>query len=182
MYLKAYSFLLIFLVTACSTLQAPAPVRTAGYMPSESYNTAPQPLPAYYTVKKPIQCVPHAREISGVKIYGDAHTWWYQAEANHYKRGKKPSIGAVLVLSKTSRLKYGHIGVVQNVINSREIRVAHNNWGGDRKTRSYVYRRMPAIDVSPNNDWSQIRFWDYPSGTYGSVYKASGFIYPKKGR
>ena len=72
--------------------------------------------------------------------------------------------------------------MVQNVINSREIRVAHNNWGGDRKTRSYVYRRMPAIDVSPNNDWSQIRFWDYPSGTYGSVYKASGFIYPKKGR
>lgn len=182
MYLRFFSFLFIFLISACSTLQAPAPVRAPTYSPSESFNTVPQPLPAYYTLKKSIQCVPHAREVSGIKIYGDAYTWWNQAAAKNYKRGKKPSIGAVLVLSKTSRLKYGHVGVVQNIINSREIRVAHSNWGGDRTTRRYIYRRMPAIDVSPNNDWSEIRFWDYPSGTYGSVYKASGFIYPKNNR
>src|SRR3546814_993934 len=36
-----------------------------------------------------LQCVPYARTVSGVRIYGDALTWWDQAE-NHYKRGHAP--------------------------------------------------------------------------------------------
>lgn len=27
-----------------------------------------------------LQCVPYARQISGIQIYGDAWTWWGQAE------------------------------------------------------------------------------------------------------
>jgi hypothetical protein len=30
-------------------------------------------LPAY------LQCVPYARQVSGIQIYGDAWTWWDQA-------------------------------------------------------------------------------------------------------
>ncbi len=123
-----------------------------------------------------MECVPYAREVSGIPIRGNAHTWWPQA-AGKYTRSSKPKPGAVYVLSKTSRLKYGHVSVVRNIINSRRIEVEHVNWGGDTKTRRIVYKAMPVIDVSPNNDWSQVRFWNYPSKSFGSTYKASGFIY-----
>lgn len=132
----------------------------------------------YYPIKKQVQCVPYARQASGIEIYGDAHTWWHQAQGKNYQRGFKPQVGAVLVLSKTSRLRYGHLAVVKEVVDSRTIRVEHVNWGGDPKTRKVVYKSMPVRDVSRNNDWSQLRFWHYASSTYGSVYKASGFIYP----
>ncbi len=132
----------------------------------------------FYRVSNPTQCVPYARNRSGIQIRGNANTWWHQA-AHHprYTRGQTPKAGSVIVLSKTNRLRYGHIGVVERVIDSRTIEVAHANWGGDRYTRSYVYNRMPAIDISKNNDWSKVRFWDYPSRSYGSVYPAYGFVY-----
>ena len=132
----------------------------------------------YYTIKEPIQCVPYARKASGIPIRGDAHTWWWQAEGR-YERGHIPKERAVMVLSKTSRLKYGHVAVVTRVIDSRNIEVEHANWGGDRKTRSIVYKSMPVKDVSSNNDWSKVRFWHYPSKTYGKVYSVSGFIYQR---
>lgn len=136
-----------------------------------------QDLPHYYNVNEPIQCVPYARDISGISIYGDAHTWW-GAAAGRYQRGHVPALGAVLVLSKTSHLKYGHLAVVKRVVDARTIEVAHSNWGYNRETRCVNYHRMPVRDVSVNNDWSKVRFWDYPSGTYGKVYPVSGFIYP----
>ena len=148
---------LVVLLTGCSTLSIPG--------------SAP-----YYKLKKPIQCVPYAREASGIPIRGDAHTWWRQA-AGRYERGNVPKVGAVMVLSKTERLQYGHLAVVTRVVNSRNIEVEHANWGGDRRTRSIVYKAMPVKDTSANNDWSRARFWHYPSETYGSVYPTSGFIY-----
>ena len=33
-----------------------------------------------------LQCVPYARQVSGIRIFGDAHTWWGQAEGR-YARG-----------------------------------------------------------------------------------------------
>lgn len=132
---------------------------------------------AYYKVSEPIQCVPYARQVSGIPIRGNAHTWWYQA-AGRYHRSNMPIVGSVMVLSKTQRLRYGHIAVVKRVIDSRNIEVEHSNWGGDRATRSFVYKRMPVKDVSAGNDWSRARFWNYPSSSYGSVYPVSGFIYP----
>ncbi|MEP2549877.1 MAG: CHAP domain-containing protein, partial [Marinomonas sp.] len=41
-----------------------------------------------------LQCVPYARQLSGVQIYGDARTWWKQA-AGKYARGGRPQKGAV---------------------------------------------------------------------------------------
>lgn len=157
-----YAFLflsttLIVLLTGCSTLSFP--------------DSDP-----YYTIKEPIQCVPYARKASGIPIHGDAYTWWRQA-AGRYERSNVPKVGAVMVLSKTERLKYGHVAVVTKVVDSRNIEVEHANWGGDRQTRSIVYKSMPVKDVSASNDWSRARFWNYPSKTYGSVYPTSGFIY-----
>lgn len=151
----------IFMLSACSATDALAPL------------TASKP---YYRIDTLIQCVPYAREVSGIPIRGNAHTWWHQAQGR-YETGAQPRVGAVLVLSKTSRLRYGHVAVVKRVIDNRTIEVAHANWGGDRYTRSYVYKNMPVKDVSKNNDWSRLRFWHYPSESFGSVYPASGFIY-----
>tara|TARA_R110001592_G_scaffold3525_16_gene19994 strand:+ start:35909 stop:36535 length:627 start_codon:yes stop_codon:yes gene_type:complete len=132
---------------------------------------------AGYHVTKPISCVPYARDVSGIGIHGDAHTWWAQA-AGHYNRSNMPKVGAVFVLSKSSRLRYGHVSVVKRVINSRTIEVTHSNWGSDRASRSMIYERMRVEDVSPNNDWTRARFWNYHTNAYGSPYIASGFIYP----
>ena len=36
-----------------------------------------------------LQCVPYARQVSGVQIYGDARTWWDQAQGR-YATGTVP--------------------------------------------------------------------------------------------
>jgi len=84
----------------------------------------------------------------------------------------------VMVLPKTSRVKYGHLAVVKSVIDSRTIEVENAHWGGAMHERKIVYKHMPVIDRSEKNDWSRARFFNYPSRTYGSVYPVSGFIIP----
>lgn len=126
-------------------------------------------------IDKPIQCVPYARQVSGIEIYGDAHTWWNQATPR-YKRGMKPSPGAVLVLGRSKRLRHGHVAVVKRVISPREIEVTHSNWGSDRATRSMIYDVMRVEDISPANDWSSVRFWNLHAGSYGFPYSSLGFI------
>ena len=130
-----------------------------------------------YRIPKPISCVPYARDVSGIQIRGDAHTWWHQAPGR-YQRGQVPQVGAVFVLSKSSRLKYGHVSVVKEVLNPRNIIVTHSNWGSDRQTRSMIYERMLVEDLSPSNNWTRVRFWNFHTNAFGSPYIASGFIYP----
>lgn len=127
---------------------------------------------------KNTQCVAYARKVSGINIYGDAHTWWHSAPKYGYSRGKRPMQGAVLVLSKTSKLHWGHVVVVENINNSREIEVNHVNWGSTYLTRRTIYDDMKVRDVSKHNDWSMVRFMNEDSGTYGIAYEASGFVYP----
>lgn len=121
------------------------------------------------------QCVPYARDYSGIQIHGDAWTWWSKA-AGHYDRGKVPKRGAVLTLKKTRRLTAGHLAVVASVVDSRRILVDHANWGDNASTRGKIHKRQPVIDVSRNNDWSAVRFLN-TLGTFGAVYPAYGFIY-----
>lgn len=121
------------------------------------------------------QCVPYARDVSGIQIYGDAWTWWSQANGR-YSRGQTPRGGAVLTLKKTNKLNSGHVAVVASVVEPRRILVDHANWGDNADTRSKIHMRQPVIDVSPNNDWSQVRFMN-TQGTFGAVYPAHGFIY-----
>jgi surface antigen len=122
-------------------------------------------------------CVPYVRKISGFKLYGDAYSWWAQAEY-HYARGNKPIIGSVLVLKKTSRMTAGHVAVVKSIRNARQINVTHSNWGDSRSSRHIIYDSMLAEDVSTANDWTKVRFWNDVKNVLGFPYDAYGFIYP----
>lgn len=122
------------------------------------------------------QCVPYARDTSGIQIYGDAHTWWDKAPPR-YQRGYTPRPGSVLVLKNTARMRSGHLAVVKQVLNSREIDVTHSNWGNSWNTRRIIYDSARVRDVSANNDWSAVSFWNYSHNVFGAPYAAHGFIY-----
>jgi hypothetical protein len=135
----------------------------------------PRARPVMYRSARPLQCVPYARELSGIQLRGNAWTWWTSANGL-YEKGAVPRPGAVLVFSKTRRLRLGHLAVVAEVRNSREIVVHQANWlNGGR-----IHRYTPVRDVSKNNDWSEVRVWYTPGRVYGSRnYAAYGFIYPR---
>jgi len=119
-----------------------------------------------------LECAPFARALSGVRLSGAAADWWWQAEGR-YSRSYTPRVGSVLVLSRSSRLRSGHVSVVTRVLSSREVLVTQANWVRDRVTAD-----QPVIDVSPDNDWSMVRIWWPPSGQMGiSDYPAHGFIH-----
>lgn len=125
----------------------------------------------------PVQCVPHARAVSGFQIYGDAHTWWDKAKPPVYARGTRPRAGAVMVLSRTARMRYGHVAVVKDLLGPREITVSHSNWGSDRKNRRIIYDSVRVRDVSLGNDWSSVSFWNHGGQNFGFPYAVRGFIY-----
>ena len=120
-----------------------------------------------------LECVPFARQVSGIQLYGDAHTWWDQA-AGQYDRGTEPVQGGVLVFRQTGRLGHGHVSVVSEVVSGREIRVTQANWVHRR-----IGRDEPVVDVSPAGDWSAVRVWWAPSRSLGvTTYPTYGFISP----
>jgi hypothetical protein len=116
-------------------------------------------------------CVLFARATSGIDLRGDAWSWWDLA-AGRYLRGNMPEAGAVLVLAQTNRLRLGHVAVVRQVIDSRDILVDHSNWVPGR-----IITGMQVQDVSPDNDWTELRFFNPQYGVFGSIYPADGFIY-----
>ena len=120
------------------------------------------------------ECVPYARIISGVNIWGDAVTWWRQSE-NKYARSGRPAEGSVLVLRGWNDERRGHVAVVRAIATDRIIRVDHANWlhGGE------VSLNVPVMDVSAANDWSEVRVWHVPGGYWGGrTYQVQGFIHP----
>lgn len=118
-----------------------------------------------------LECAPFARALSGVKLYGPAGDWWWKAQGK-YARTYAPEVGSVLVFAKTGRLRDGHAAVVSKVISSRQILVTQANWVHHRVTED-----QPAIDISRNGDWSEIRVWWPPSAQMGvTEYPALGFI------
>jgi surface antigen len=123
---------------------------------------------------EPSQCVPYARAQSGINIYGDAYTWWNQAEGRFEKRST-PLNGAVLVLANYAGPTSAHLAVVRSIDSARTIRVDHANWFNDGQ----VYVDDPVIDVSPNNDWSQVRVFNIRNQAWGTkIYPVQGFITP----
>ncbi len=119
------------------------------------------------------QCAPYAREISGVEIFGNAHTWWGQA-AGKYERGHAPKEGAVLSFAASSRMRLGHVAMVSKIVSDREVLLTHANWS----RRGGIERDVRAIDVSAAGDWSEVKVWFGPIGGLGtSSYRANGFIY-----
>lgn len=120
-----------------------------------------------------LQCVPFARQVSGVDIRGNAWTWWSQA-AGRYARGNAPKAGAVMSFQKTGKMPFGHVAMVSKVVSDREVLLTHANWS----TRGGIERNVRAIDVSAAGDWSQVRVWFAAVGGLGtSSYPVNGFIY-----
>lgn len=126
------------------------------------------------------QCVTYARETSGVGLKGDAWTWWASA-AGQYDRGQKPRAGAIVVFKKHGSMRHGHVAVVSEIVNSRKMLVDHANWAPQRgHGRGQVTTRVMVLDVSPHNDWTQVRVWHEASAEMGQrVYPTFGFIYAK---
>ncbi|KAF0224434.1 MAG: hypothetical protein FD176_1190 [Rhodospirillaceae bacterium] len=125
-----------------------------------------------------LQCVPYARQISGIDLQGDAWKWW-SAAAGRYDRGRTPQMDAVMVFGRQGSMRYGHVSVVSKVVNSRMILVDHANWAPMRSAgRGAITRLVPVLDVSDKNDWSKVRVWYEPSSSFGSkVYRTDGFVY-----
>jgi len=125
-----------------------------------------------------MQCVTYARDVSGLNLKGDAWKWW-EAAAGVYDRGNRPREGAVLVFKRQGKMAHGHVSVVRQMKNSRELLVDHANWAPNRSAgRGKVTQAVPVIDVSPNNDWSQVRVFYRPVGELGTrVYQTQGFVY-----
>jgi hypothetical protein len=121
---------------------------------------------------KPMQCAPYAREHSGIRIYGDATTWWDKADGK-YPRGALPQPGAVMVLHDYAGSDHGHVAVVRQVVSTREIRIDHANWLND----GAIYVNNPVEDVSSGNDWSLVRVYNLKTGGWGvKLFPVQGFI------
>lgn len=135
--------------------------------------TTALPIARIIEAATPLQCVPYARSISDISIRGDAWTWWKSA-MGRYPRDNRPTVGAVLVLKRTDRIRYGHVAVVSRIVSNREILVDHANW----LDQGRIHMNMPVRDVSPDNDWSVVRLWYAPGNTLGKRrYAAYGFIH-----
>ena len=125
-----------------------------------------------------LQCVPYARQVSGIDLYGDAYTWWEQAQGR-YATGATPRVGAVMAFQPHRNMRLGHVAAISRVLDSRRVLLDHANWSPVNGRRGQIERDVLAIDVSQNNDWSEVRVWYAPLGEVGTTtWPVSGFIYP----
>ncbi|MFM5894139.1 MAG: CHAP domain-containing protein [Novosphingobium sp.] len=127
-----------------------------------------------------LQCVPYARQVTGIQIRGDAWTWWDQADGR-YARGFWPKVGAVMALKPHGNSHLGHVAAVSRIIDSRTILIRHSNWSPINGRRGQIEDNVKVIDVSDANDWSAVRVWYAPiQALGGSVWPVQGFIYSGK--
>jgi surface antigen len=127
-----------------------------------------------------LQCVPYARQASGVQIFGNANTWWGQA-AGKYDRGTEPKVGAVMTFQATRGNPLGHVAMVSKIVSDREVLVDHANWSLIGGRRGHIERGARVIDVSANGDWSAVKVWYATIGDMGrTTYPLHGFIYKDK--
>src|ERR1700739_2461248 len=123
------------------------------------------------------QCVPFARLMSGIQIFGDAYTWWRQA-IGKYETGFAPRAGAVLCFKPQGRMRLGHVAVVSQVLTDRIIQITHANWSPIEGSRGKIEKDVTLVDVSQRGDWSEVKVWYDPSRDLGgSTYQTYGFIY-----
>jgi surface antigen len=123
------------------------------------------------------ECVPFARAASGIQIYGDAWTWWDQADGR-YRRGHAPRVGSVIAFAKSDKLPLGHVAVVSRIVDKRVLMITHANWSRQNGARGHAEQDVTLFDVSPDGDWSVVKVWYRDNdGLGGSVYPVNGFIY-----
>ena len=124
-----------------------------------------------------VECVPYARQASGIQLFGDAHTWWDQADGQ-YVRGHVPQPGAVMSFRPHGGMRLGHVAMVSKVIDTRTVLLRHSNWSPVGGRRGLAELDVRAVDVSPANDWSEVRVWYAPIGDLGTTrWPVNGFIY-----
>lgn len=129
-----------------------------------------------------LQCVPYARQVSGIMIFGDAHTWWDQAQ-DRYARGFVPKPGAVMAFKPHGNSRLGHVAAVSKIVDARTLLIRHANWSPINGRRGQIEENVKVVDVSPDNDWSQVRVWYAPLGALGGTHwPVEGFIYPGKAK
>jgi len=174
-YRQVGAVLLLGGLSACASYPEPPVYTPAGpAMAGGSDAVDPDAPPRLADGLAPMECVPYARQASGIQIFGDASTWWDQA-AGRYPRSSLPAPGAVLVMRGYNDPTRGHVAVVTAVVSTRVIRVDQANW----LNHGEISLSVPVMDVSPNNDWSQVRVWYIPTQDWGArVYQAQGFIHP----
>lgn len=127
-----------------------------------------------------LQCVPYARQVSGIAIFGDAHTWWGKAEGK-YAKGAKPKVGAVMAFRPHGNSRLGHVAAVSRIVDKRTVLIRHSNWSPINGRRGQIEDDVRAVDVSEANDWSEVRVWYAPLGALGGTHwPISGFIYNEK--
>jgi surface antigen len=124
-----------------------------------------------------ISCVPYARAVSGIQVVGNAWQWWSRA-AGVYARGNRPEVGAVLNFRSNARMPLGHVAVVDQIVNAREIRIQHANWPLNGLS-GRISSGVTVVDVSEANNWSAVRVELGRSADFGSVYPTYGFIYKR---
>ncbi len=120
-----------------------------------------------------LQCVPYAREVSHIDLSGDAFLWWAEA-AGRYARGNQPQVGAVLNFRSIGRMPLGHVAVVTAVLDPRTILVTQANW-----VPGTINNDVTMQDVSPDNDWTEVRVELGDTSSLGSTYPTYGFIYDR---
>ncbi len=124
-----------------------------------------------------ISCVPYARQATGMNISGNGWQWWGNA-AGSYARGHQPEPGSVLAFRSNGHMRYGHVAVVSQVVAPRHVLIDHANWGGPGIRRGSVMHDVHVIDVSDNNDWTDVRVQIGRDGSsFGRTYPTYGFIY-----
>jgi surface antigen len=116
-------------------------------------------------------CVAYARELTGIRLDGNAASWWPHAEGR-YERGHTPAVGAVLVFRPYAGMRVGHVAVVSRIVGPREILVDQANW-----VRGRVSQSMSVVDASLLNDWTSVKV-QY-GGTHGRENPTYGFVYPR---
>lgn len=144
--------------------------------PMASQAAPSKKAPAAKSQPQKWQCVPFARLNSDITLRGDAWRWWNAADGL-YARGSTPQAGSVLVFKQSGKMKRGHVAVVTNIIDERKILIDHANWARGR-AKGQVSTHVAVIDVSEENDWSQVRVWYDQVKDFGSKsYPVYGFIY-----
>ncbi len=117
--------------------------------------------------------MPYARQVSGIRIYGDAYTWWEQARGR-YARGEEPRVGAVMAFRPHGSSRLGHVAAVSRIVDDRTVLIKHANWS----ERGKIENNVRAVDVSPEGDWSEVRVWYGPTQSLGGTHwPLRGFIY-----
>lgn len=126
---------------------------------------------------RPLQCVPYARMVSGIEVYGNGGQWWNRA-AGLYSRGQRPEPGSVMAFRTSGRMPLGHVAVVSRVVGARHVLIEHANWAPPGARKGQITRDVSVVDVSPANDWTAVRVQvGSDPGAFGSVYATYGFIY-----